>query len=324
MAVADVRIGIRLARSAAVLGLDDIAAAVSVKPAKLKAALMSTTTRGVCADIARAALRSETLGAAVCAVCPPAAVRGAQLHELANEYRGSAAWSCRSRPQRQHPCQVRRYARQGEPVDVAETADTSMLLYEVLARGDDPEVRSAAASNPNCTEATIQRFVVDDDPDVRTAAAANPVCTEATIQRFVVDDDPDVRTAAASNPNCTEATIQRFVVDDDPDVRTEAAANPVCGSDLLSEFVRRPDAWDLKLGVAKNPSAPWQMLEILVVHGETLIHEAVASNPAAPGWMLENLAEDTDDEVRENVRCNPSCPEHVKAELDVSLGYEDA
>ena len=298
MAVSDVRTGIRLARSAAAFELDDIAAAVSVKPAKLKAALMSTTTRGVCADVARAALRSETLGAAVCAVCPPAAVRWTQLHELANEYRGSAAWLCRSRPQRQHPCQVRRYAHQGEPVDVAETADTSMLLYEVLARGDDPEVRSAAAANPNCTEATIQRFAVDDDPDVRSAAAANP--------------------------NCTEATIQRFAVDDDPDVRTEAAANPVCGSGLLSEFVRRPDAWDLKLGVAKNPSAPWQMLEILVMHGETLVHEAIASNPAAPGWMLENLAEDADDEIRENVRCNPSCPEHVKAELDVSLGYEDA
>ena len=271
MAVGDVRTGSRLARSAAVLGLDDIAAAVSVKPAKLKAALMSTTTRGVCADAARAALKSETLGAAVYAMCPPAVVRGAQLHELANEYRGSAAWSCRSRPQRQHPCRVRRYARQGDPVDVAETADTSMLLYEVLTRSDNPDVRSAAASNPGCREATIRRFVADDDPDVRT----------------------------------------------------EAAANPVCGSETLAEFARRPDAWDLKLGVAKNPSASWQTLEMLVVHGDTLIHEAVSSNPAAPGWMLENFAEDSDDEIRENVRWNPSCPEHIKAKLGASLGYED-
>ena len=173
---------------------------------------MSTTTRGVCADAARAALKSETLGAAVYAMCPPAVVRGTQLHELANEYQGSAAWSCRSRPQRQHLCRVRRYARRGYPADVAETADTSMLLYEVLTRSDDPDVRRAAASNPGCSEATIRRFVADDDPDVRT----------------------------------------------------EAAANPACGSETLSEFARRPDAWDLKLGVAKNPSASWQTLEMLV------------------------------------------------------------
>ena len=166
------------------LGLGDIAAAVSVKPAKLKAALMSTTTRGVCADAARAALKPETLGAAVYAMCPPAVVRGAQLHELANEYRGSAGWACRSRPQRQHPCRVRRYARRGYSVDVAETADTSMLLHEVLTRSDNnPDERRAAASNPGCSEATIRRFVADDDPDVRTEAAANPACGSETLLR---------------------------------------------------------------------------------------------------------------------------------------------
>ena len=60
-----------------------------------------------------------------------------------------------------------------------------------------------------------------------------------------------------------------------------------------------------------------------MVHGSTLIHEAVSSNPAAPGWMLENFAEDSDEEIRENVRWNPSYPEHIKAKLDASLGYED-
>ena len=256
------RSAIRLARTAAVFGLEDVAAAAGVRAAKLKTALMSTAARGRCAEMARAALGPRAVTAVS---CPPSAVRGSQDHDAADNYAGTAGWACRSVGQRRHPSRLRAGAQRWHPLEIARTADTSAPFFEMLIRNIDPHVRGAAAANPGCSEAMLRRFAGDEDADVRV----------------------------------------------------EAAANPAASTGLLSEFAWG-SGWDwyVKEGVARNPSAGASMLEHLMVHGETVIHEAISSNPAAPGWMLQSYATEFPyEEIRLNAFNNPSCPDSVTIEM---------
>ena len=161
---------LRLARAAAGMPTDTVAAACGLSDQALRKHLRNLPARGPCAATVAVMAAAQRLpetpeGAAVVhRACPPPAVRAARPSDLdvVNAVKGSASWALAYNPFR------------GGSMELYAFSCTSGLHRSViiaLAAGIDPFCRKGIARSSLCPPPILQRLAHDPDDDVRDAAA---------------------------------------------------------------------------------------------------------------------------------------------------------
>ena len=214
---------LRMARSAAVIPVSEIAAAAGVAPGALIAALGALPPRGVCAEAAtrRAAAthiaarhREAALGHRA---APPPVLRLAALNmelRVGSIGSGSASWAARTRG---------RDAVRRQIVDDALSADLTKRHHSV--------------GNVACPPAILRHLAADPDTDVRRVAATRTSSPADLVAWLSTDTDVTVRAAAAANPNTAVVCLRQLVQASRHYVRTGVATNPATPPALLEEIV---------------------------------------------------------------------------------------
>ena len=312
MISAEVRRGLRAARSAPQLPLRTVAAAAGAGCVDLHESLVAAGTARVC-DAAAAVLASPpgtgTAHALVLAYrrLPPSLVRAvttaADLPASQREIpAGTAAWSARARSL--IPATPRRVfaAAVGGPGDweaVAASRDDGCppAMLATLAAHPEPSISEAVARNPSSWPATLAGCVspAPSSQRLRAMVARNPRSGSCVIQRLAADPQYRVRGVAAAHRACPNETVQRLTADASPVVRCAATKNPafVCSD----AFVDADDEPGL-VGAAANPSTPQRLLERLAGSAHPTVRSAAARNPRTSPQALAGLAEDTEPAVR--------------------------
>jgi hypothetical protein len=151
----------------------------------------------------------------------------------------------------------------------------------------------------------------DKSARVRRAVAENPATASAILKRLLKDEGQWVAIRAAANPSLGADHIRdAFLNIDSRDVRLGIARNPSCPSDILSTLAVAPD-WAVMSCVAQNPNTPPDLLAELAKSDSWGVRSSVAENPKTPLETLERLA----DEYPSQILDNPSSPDSIKAEL---------
>lgn len=163
---------LRLARAAAGVTTERVAAVCGLTDQDLRKHLRNLPARGRCAAtvaaLAAAQRAPEPPHSAAVAhrACPPPAVRAAWLTDLeaVTAARGSASWTLGLRPHR------------GDSIDLYMFSHTPRLHRSVmigLAVATDDFYRQGIAQNPLCPSAILERLAQDPDEGVRDVATHN-------------------------------------------------------------------------------------------------------------------------------------------------------
>ena len=188
------------------------------------------------------------------------------------------------------------------------------VLERLAAKGSDG-VRLAVASSPHCPPRALGRLAGVDRADIRKAVAANPSCPPDVAAGLCEDFDESVREAAADHNLVPGDSIRGLARSSDGDVRAMVAQHPACPSDVLA--VLASDASDLTaLAAMSHPSCPPEAIsQPGAVYDDYDIIECVAANPACPPEVLQRLSEHPAEDVRAAAARNVSCPAPVLRRL---------
>ena len=188
------------------------------------------------------------------------------------------------------------------------------VLERLAAKGSDA-VRLAVASSPHCPPNSLRRLAGDSRADTRQAVATNPSCPPNTAAELCEDFDESVREAAADHNLVPEDSIRRLAQTSDGYVRAMIAQHPACPPDVLT--VLASDTYDLAALMAmSHPSCPPEAIsDAGGAYDDYNIVEYVATNPACPPEALQRLATHTEDDVRAATARNASCPAGVLRRL---------
>ena len=182
----------RLARAAAGVTTERVAAVCGLTDQDLRKHLRNLPARGRCAATvaALAAAQRAPEGPHSAAVahraCPPPAVRAAWLTDLeaVTAAKGSASWTLGLRPHR------------GDSIDLYMFSHTPRLHRSVmigLAVATDDFYRQGIAQNPLCPSAILERLAQDPDEGVR--GRCNPQPAKMLLRHAVGSDMHNRRTS---------------------------------------------------------------------------------------------------------------------------------
>ena len=194
---------LRLARAAAGMPTDTVAAACGLSEQALRKCLRSLPARGRCAATVAALAAAQRLPKtpqhAVVAhrACPPPAVRAAHPADLeaVNAARGSASWALARNPFR------------GGSMELYAYTYTSRLHRSViiaLAAGNEPSYRKGIAQNSLCPPLVLERLAHDPDDYVRDAAAHS-------LRRCCCDEPSGETCKAANSPTTTLESTNTYL-----------------------------------------------------------------------------------------------------------------
>ncbi len=208
---------------------------------------------------------------------------------------------------------------------------------------DESAIGVALAKNPATPPAALAGLCVSWRGEVRVAAARNPRTPRATLavlhaagasprlstiqQRPRLSADKLARAAAlgrwgellaASSPWCPPSLLQRLVGGAEA-VRLAIAANGAASAGTLEQLAAGKASPRFGAALARNPSAPPELLDELSHSIYSAVQASVARNPAAPPTALWRLAGSPDLEVRACV-CRHSGWPGIEGGL-VALGF---
>jgi hypothetical protein len=177
--------------------------------------------------------------------------------------------------------------------DVAEAPPEKLLL---LAEDKKTSVRQSVAKNQNCP-ADVLSFLAQD-VEVRREVAEHPSTPAEVLVALSQDEDRDVRWCVAEHPNTPQETLQLLVEDENFSPAFGAARNPNVPAHALRRLLERFSdnregrAWQGRAALAKNPSAPPDLLDFLAQDEDYRVRRAVAQNPNATPAVFSRLARD--------------------------------
>ena len=313
---------VRAARSAAVLGLEDVAAAVGVSRDHVVSSLMEAAPRGRCAQIIAEGLPAggDRLDRMLSdAACGPS-VRRAHPGEYAAQ--GVPGWRSRHVQDSDAPAALMRRCA-GHPdrrvrLYAAVNVSCPPVLVERLSTDDDWATRAEMAKHPFVSCRVLERLAADPDIRVVETVARHPALPAAAWEQLAAHTGSSVRGEAASNPSASPERLWRFAADGTGSVRMRAALNPACGSDLLERLERfQKDSHPLvseaalinraRCAATDQRAGPRRLSE-LAGHRHRSVRAAVAANSGCPTGVLSLLISDTDSAVRIRVAANAACP----------------
>jgi hypothetical protein len=226
-------------------------------------------------------------------------------------------------------------------------------ILAALSQEHAAGIRRAVAYNPHTAPTTLAHLATDADETVRIAVAKHPRTPPTALAQLALDVAWHVRASVAANRHTPISTLERCAVDAQPEVRALVARHPCAPIWLLEGLAARGAAaaewalahrrrmghvaegdfadalarrdFDLLRDLARDASAPHDVLARLALHEDRRVRQAVAQNRHAPVATLRALADDADPHVRQAVAANgraplaalevlaaPAQPEHVR------------
>ncbi len=187
--------------------------------------------------------------------------------------------------------------------DLPQDQKTALLEYqpcsqEFLAQLVDApsrEVRSLVAANPSINENIIEKLMHDKEAGVRSYLAGNQKVPRSVLLRLRADPDFNVRWGLPGNPNWTADDIRQMYRDrvTSPSV---IARNPSAPSDVLEELCNSTD-YNVRGALANNPSISRSVVLTLAKQNKSSIRIMLTYNPATPDDVLQMLTKDHDPDV---------------------------
>ena len=285
-------------------------------------------------------------------LCPPPARRVAHwsMHARSDAAAGVSGWTMRSLLHPASPRSASMNLRGDENFKLWAAASPGCppaVLASIAAAGDlddpaDLDALDAAADalrNPSCPRGALESGAVSEYWQLRSAVASNPNCSQRLLERLVtgVNDLPAdeveyVLEAAAEHRRCSPRLLAVLAATDLPKVRAGVAANPSCPPELLETLIPNTDSavngdsLIVARSVAANPSCPQDLLERLANSVNGLIAASAARNPACSTDLIVDLATHSDALVRRAAGRHPACPPEILQRLadDPDLTARDA
>jgi hypothetical protein len=194
-----------------------------------------------------------------------------------------------------------RYLRTRE--DVAPDQRTALMAYRpvpldllrTLASAPSREVRAYVAASPSADSSILRRLAHDPDPAVRGYVAANPRTSHSLLVELRQDADRIVQWGLPGNPNWSGEEIRQMYREGaSPTVIARNASAP---QDLLEELARSQD-YGIRSALVGNPAITEAIAQQLAEDAHHDIRLRLTYNPATPLAVLTKLAADGDDRVR--------------------------
>ncbi|CAN5332990.1 hypothetical protein BH09ACT1_BH09ACT1_12690 [soil metagenome] len=147
----------------------------------------------------------------------------------------------------------------------------------------------------------LNLLALDLDPSVRRAVAVAPLADAAVLETLARDNEPSVSTAARARTTSDHSELVRLIETGDPTILEALARNPHTQSEATPAIARAllnvGDSVALLL-LARDVSAPHDVLEVLAVSADSAVRYATAINPSAPENVLRTLAKDAETRIR--------------------------
>lgn len=147
----------------------------------------------------------------------------------------------------------------------------------------------------------LNLLALDLDPSVRRAVAVAPLADAAVLETLARDNEPSVSTAARARTTSDHSELVRLIETGDPTILEALARNPHTQSEATPAIARAllnvGDSVALLL-LARDVSAPHDVLEVLAVSADSAVRYATAINPSAPENALRTLAKDAETRIR--------------------------
>lgn len=139
-----------------------------------------------------------------------------------------------------------------------------------------------------------------------------------TLTRHLPDSDIPALASIVADSDAFDLDADDLPMLDADDIDTYVLSilgdNPTTAATVLTALTTHPLP-GVRVGVARNPAAPVELLLNLAQDGDDNVRAATASNPHLPGSELARLAEDPQPWVRWAVAANPHTPDTVLDDL---------
>lgn len=185
---------------------------------------------------------------------------------------------------------------EGQKAALLDYMPCSQEFLAQLADAPSREVRSLVAANPSINETAIEKLIDDKEPGVRGYLAGNRNVPRSVLLRLREDSDETVRWAIPGNPNWTADDIRKMHKESVASWSV-IARNPSAPSDVLEELSASMD-YNILSALANNPSISRSVVVTLAKRNEPSLRKMITYNPAMPVDVLQSLTEDSDPDVR--------------------------
>lgn len=202
-------------------------------------------------------------------------------------------------------------------------------VLKLLALDLDPTVRRAVAVAPLADAEVLESLARDDEPTVSTIARARISSDATELLRLASSRDPTVLEALARNPHTpTEATpaVARALAPVGDSATLLLLARDVSAPhDVLAVLAASADV-AVRYATALNPSASANVLRVAAKDAKSRIRVVAAESSMLPLDSLVVLASDAEPEVRAAVAANPITPTGILLRLasDKTLAVAEA
>ena len=191
--------------------------------------------------------------------------------------------------------------------------------YEVLFGYGDEDINEGLASNDNLTEAVLAELLETEEPEILKALSKNPSLTEERLLDAIETSSEEILTALAGNMNISDKIFDILSGKSEP-VRKALSENPHLAVEQLENL------WDSggkeRLVETALSSANYEILEELSENPHLEIRIEVAKNPSTPVYLLEVLAQDESPKVRKAVLENQNTGSKILNMLSDEGGSE--
>lgn len=188
-------------------------------------------------------------------------------------------------------------------------ASRYLVTRNEIAQSD----KDALLEEQKCPVGVLRHLVNAPCREVRALVAVNPSADEAIFEKLSSDPDPGVRQYVGANPNISRKTLKKLAADPNSLVRSSLADNPNWTADEIRRMYRHKTA--LPCLIARNPSAPPDVLKELSYGSDYIVLASLASNPSIPPYVINRLVNDPNPSVRLRLADNKAIPTSVLERL---------
>jgi len=189
--------------------------------------------------------------------------------------------------------------------DYVKSSDVGKMSEEKawkLAKSKDVEKRIVAAKSEFVPQEVLEFLAVDKNDDVRYAVAENEnIKSRKVFELLATDEDNTIRQMISLDRNIPTDIIDKMLRDDDVSVIRHALSNKNLSVELIRKFSAPAYAKNHEF-IARNLSAPKDVLDKLSKSNQQYVRLQVAMNKNADNETLLALASDADEQVAKEAR----------------------
>ncbi len=188
-----------------------------------------------------------------------------------------------------------------------------------LAEDEAPRVRSSLALNPSIPADILARLSKDADEGVRAAVARSEKASAELLAQMAEKPENKgmVLASIAGSPSAPPALILKIVKAEDASVKSRGRGGE------NDELFFADESFEPLARAAANERTPKEALELLAHYRGNEIEWSLAKNPSAPLEVLSEIVEKGSPSAKRDLALNPALPKQLAlkiAELADELG----